>query len=85
MLVWPCVQNVPGKVSEASPAGCTHGKAAQRSSRIRWSDYNSDLSRSRLGVAPAKVSDIAVDREVFPVFSGLLPPRPSPEENWACK
>jgi len=29
-LVRPCVHNVPGKIGEASPAGYTHGKAAQR-------------------------------------------------------
>jgi len=35
---------------------------------------------SRLGVKPAELPAIAVDREVFPVLLGLLPARPSPEE-----
>ena len=51
--------------------------------RPRWSDYISDLARSRPGVEPAELSEIAVDREVFQVLLGLLPPRRSPEEKRA--
>jgi len=43
----------------------------------------SDLAWSRLGVEPAELSEIAVDRGVFRVLLGLLPPRPSPEEKGA--
>jgi len=29
VMVWPCDQNVPRKIGEASPAGYTNRKAAQ--------------------------------------------------------
>jgi len=50
--------------------------------RPRWSDYISDLAWSRLGVEPAEVSGIAVDRDVFQAL-GQLSPRPSLEEKRA--
>jgi len=53
--------------------------------RPSWSDYISDLAWSRLGVEPAELSEIAVDREVFQVLLGLLPSRPSLEEKRARK
>jgi len=37
-------------------------------SRTRWSGYISDLACSRLGVEPAELSEIAVDREIFRVL-----------------
>jgi len=43
--------------------------------RPRCSEYISDLAWSRLGVEPAELSEIFVDREVFQVLLGLLPPR----------
>ena len=43
--------------------------------RTKWRDYISDLAWSRLGVEPAELSEIVVDREVFRVLLGLLPPR----------
>jgi len=51
--------------------------------RPRCSGYISDLAWSRLGVELAELSEIAVDREVFYVLLGLLPPRPSLEEKRA--
>jgi len=36
-----------------------------------------------LGVEPAALPEIAVDREVFRVLLGLLSQRPSLEEKWA--
>jgi len=39
--------------------------------RPRWGDYISDLAWSRIGVKPAELSEIAVDREVFQVLLGL--------------
>jgi len=45
-----------------------------------WRDYTFDLSWSRLGVEPAELSEIAVDREVFRILLGLLTPRPSSKE-----
>jgi len=56
------------------------GKRPEVCPRTRWCDFISDLSWSRLGVEPAELSEIAVDREVFRVFLGLLPPRPSQKE-----
>jgi len=41
--------------------------------RTRWSDYIADLAWSRLGVEPAELLEIAVDREAFRVLLGLLP------------
>jgi len=37
------------------------------------SDYTSDLARSRLGVEPTELSEIADGGEVFQVLLGLLP------------
>ena len=45
----------------------------------------SDLAWSGHGVEPAELSQSAVDREVFPVRLGLLPPRLSPKEKRARK
>ena len=47
-------------------------------SRPRWRDYISDLAWSRLGVEPAELCEIVVDREVFQALLGLLPPRRFP-------
>jgi len=53
--------------------------------KTRWSDYISNLAWSRFGVEWTELSEVAVDREVFRVFLGMLPPRPSPEDKWARK
>jgi len=45
--------------------------------RHKGRDCISDLAWSRLGVEPAELSEIAVDREVFQDLLGLLPPRKS--------
>jgi len=58
------VQNVPGKIGDANPAGYPTGKRLRVRGMTRWSDYISDLAWSGLGVEPAELSDIAVDREV---------------------
>ena len=71
----PCDQNVSAKIGETRPVGCTHGKAAQRSSKD-WSDYTSDLAGSRICVEPAELFEIAVDREEVRVL-GLLPRKPA--------
>jgi len=44
--------------------------------RPRWSDYISDLARSRLCAEPVELSEIAVDREVFQALQRLLPRDP---------
>ena len=46
----------------------------------RWNDYISDLASSRLGVEPAGLSEIPVDREVPGVLFEQLSPSPSFEE-----
>jgi len=51
--------------------------------RPRWRDYISDLAWSRVGVEILKLH--VVDREVFRVLLGLLPPRLSPKEKLAPK
>ena len=83
-LCRPCVQNSPtkdwrGKSSWLNP----RKKRFRGHPRPRCSDYISDLAWSRLGVEPAELSEIAVDREVFYVLLGLLPPPPSLEEKRA--
>ena len=60
------------------------GKRPRGRPRPRWSNYISDLAWSRLGVEPAELSEIAVDREVFRVL-WVLTPQPSLEEKWARK
>jgi len=75
MLVEPCIQNFPGKIGELSPSSYSTptGKQPRVRPWTRWSNYNSVLAWSRLGVEPAELSEIAVDREVFGVLLGLLP------------
>jgi len=59
-------KHAPGKIIiEASPAGYTPEKAAQRCSRTRWSDCVSDLAWPRLGVESAELSEIVVDHEAL--------------------
>jgi len=58
---------------------------AQIRPRTTWSDYISDLVWSCIGMEPAELSEIAIDREVLWVFPGLLPLRLSPKENQARK
>jgi len=40
----------------------------------RWNNCISDLAWSRLGVESAKLSEIAVDREILQVLLWMLPP-----------
>jgi len=58
---------------------CT-GKRPTSHLTTRWSDYISDLAWSRIGVEPAELSEILVDREVLRVLLELLSLRPSPGE-----
>jgi len=61
------------------------GKRPRRRPRTRWNDYISDIAWSCLGVEPAELPKLAVDREVFRVLLGLLLPRPYLEEKRAWK
>jgi len=65
---------VPGKNGKQALRATvyTTGKRPRGRPRTRWRDYTSDLAWSRLGVDPAELSEIAVDREVFRVLLGLL-------------
>jgi len=49
-MAWPCDHNVPRKISEASPAGYIHRKAAQ----VAWLHLRPCLIR--LDVEPAELS-----------------------------
>ena len=64
-----------------SGAGCTHGKAAQWSSKeqVEWLHL-------RPWFEPAELSENVVDREVYGVLVELLSSWPSPEEKreWRC-
>jgi len=59
------------------------GKRPRRCSRPRWNNCVSDLAWSRLGVEPAELTDIAIDRGVFQVLLWMLPPQLSLEEKRA--
>ena len=87
MLVRPCIQNAPKKNGKLSRSGYSlhRRETAQSCSRTRWRDYIFNPAWSRLGVEPPELSEISVDREVFRVLLGLLPPRLSPKENRARK
>ena len=50
-----------------------------------WSDYIFDLAWSFLGVEPAELSEIVVNREVFRVFLGLLLPLSLPRPKAGIK
>jgi len=49
------------------------GKRPRCRPRPRWSNCVSDLAWSRLGMEPAELSEIAVDREVFQFSCGGCP------------
>jgi len=66
------IQNAPRKTGEASPAGETDGKRPRGRPKSRWSNCISELAWSRLGVEPAELSEIAVDREVFQALLWML-------------
>ena len=69
------------------------GKRPRGRPRTRWRDFISDLAWSCLGVERAELSEIAVDRDVFWVHLGLLPPQLLPKEKrariwvneWVCR
>jgi len=46
--------------------------------RPRWSDCISDIAWSHLGVESLELSEIAVDRDIFQVLLGMLPPATLP-------
>ena len=74
----------PGKIGEASPAGYTRGKAGERSKdQVAWLHLRPCMVPPLCG--QRELSDIAVDREVFRVDLGLLPPRPPSKEKRARK
>jgi len=59
------------------------GKRPTRRPRPWWSNCISDLAWSRLGVKPAELFNIAIDREAFQVLLWMLPPQPSLEKKRA--
>jgi len=75
MLVRPGIQN-PQERRRTNSFGLQFeptGKWPRVRPRTRWCDYISDLAWSRLGVEPAELAEIAVDREVFRVILGCCP------------
>jgi len=75
MLVRPCVQNVPGKNGELSPSGHSLHlrESGQKFVQGAGGVTTSDLVWSCLGVEPAELYEIAVDREVLRVILGCCP------------
>jgi len=69
------------------------GKRPKVRPRTRWSDYNSDFAWYRLRVESAELFEIRIDRGVFRVLLGELPPRHSKKKKaawqwvneWACR
>jgi len=82
-LVRPCIQHAQRKLAWQALLAKPTGKRSRCRPRPRWSNCISDLAWSHLGVKPAKLSEIAVDREVFQVFLWMLPLQPSVEEKRA--
>jgi len=65
-LVRAGVQNVPGNIGEASPAGETHAELAQKVDQGSDGLFTSStLPGPVLRVQPAELPEIAVDRELF--------------------
>ena len=90
MLVRPCDHNVPRKLGEASPAGYTHRKATQKSSKdqVEWLHLRPCSVPSWCG-ASRTIHPIAENCEVFCLLPGLLAPPSSQVENrkrnwWIC-
>jgi len=78
MLVRPYAQNVPGKIGEVSPSGYTlHPR--ETGPEVVQGPGGVTFPAS-LGVEPAELSWIAIDRELFRVFLGLLSPQLSPRK-----
>jgi len=75
----------PRKDWRASPAGYIHGKAAQTASNdpVQWLQLWLCLILSWCGSSRTAVYDIAVERELFRVLLGVLPPQLAWEEKWA--
>jgi len=68
------------RTNSFGPQSTSTGKRPRVCPRTRLRNYISDLSwsrlgveRSRLGVEPAELSEIAVDPQVFRVILGVLP------------
>ena len=59
------------------------GKRLSCCPKPRWHSCTSDLAWSHLGVKPAELSEIAIDREVFQVLLWMLAPQPSLEKKQA--
>jgi len=74
----PRERNIPGKMGESNPAGCTTGNRPSGPPRTRWCDYISDLAYSHLCVEPAGLS-LKTVRVVLRVI-GLLSPRTPPRK-----
>jgi len=74
--VRPCVYNSRERLARHVLLAKPTGKRPKGLPRPRWSDSITDLARCPLGVEPAELSEIAVDREGFRVLLGLLPSRP---------
>jgi len=72
-MVRPRNQNAPRKIAKASPAGYSHVKAAQKSTKDKWRRYVSDLPWSRLGCGASRTT-VAEKCGIFQVLLALLFP-----------
>jgi len=63
-MVWPCKQNVSGKIPQTSFTCKVKGKRPVGRLRIRWEDYIEDLGWNRLGLQPSEMLEVVADRGV---------------------
>ena len=85
MLIRPFVKWKEWRTKSFRLHATPTGKRPKVRPRTRWRDYISNLAWSRLGVETAELSEISVDRELFPALLGLQPPRLSRKEKRARK
>ena len=85
-LVWPCDQNSSGKIGEASPAGYTDWKAAQRSTKdqVEWPHLRSRFVPSWCRVS-GTTRDWCLPWDISSRPRTAAPPRLSTEEKRAWK
>ena len=57
----------------------SNGKRPIGRPRTRWQDYIANLGWNRLGLHPTELDEVTMNRDVWRLLLGLLPPRPSQE------
>ncbi|MEJ4846145.1 hypothetical protein SKA08_15585, partial [Enterococcus faecium] len=63
----------PGRLLGEVFRACPTGRRPRGRPRTRWRDYISRLAWERLGVPPAKLEEVAMEREVWTSLLRLMP------------